>query len=84
MDTRDLPRPTHHDRAGPRPAAYWKPLDTLHRPVAARTLCARRHSRGASGTAWVHRPWHQLACPRHHRAAPDPSLAGPAEAVADR
>ncbi|QEU96969.1 hypothetical protein CP970_44015 [Streptomyces kanamyceticus] len=72
--THALPWLPHPGSPGPGPTAHWKPLDALHRPVAACTLCTRRHSQGTTGAAWVHRPWHQLVCPRHHQAAPDPRL----------
>ncbi|MGK5732593.1 hypothetical protein [Streptomyces sp. URMC 124] len=71
-----LHRLTHH-APGSTAAAHWKPLDVPHRAVAACTLCTRQHSRGAAGSAWVHRPWHRLVCVRHHQAAPDPRLASP-------
>ncbi|WP_406011696.1 TniQ family protein [Streptomyces sp. NBC_00984] len=73
--TRALPHLTHHRRSGPGPAAaYWKPLEAEHQPVAACALCTWHHSRGVTGMAWVHRPWHRLVCPRHQQAAPGPRL----------
>ncbi|MFB7915722.1 TniQ family protein [Streptomyces sp. NPDC056061] len=62
--------------------ARWTPFDALYQPVAACTLCTRRYSRGTTGTAWVHRPWHQLVCPWHHQAAPDPRLSTPLRTAA--
>lgn len=64
-----LPRLTDHTPDSPA-TAYWKPLDALHRPVTACTLCTWQHSRGATGAAWVHRPWHRLICVRHQQATP--------------
>ncbi|MBT2453029.1 hypothetical protein J7F03_39595 [Streptomyces sp. ISL-43] len=48
-----------------------------HQPVPACTLCVLRHSHGTTPTAWIHRPWHRLICPRHQQAAPDPRLHTP-------
>ncbi|MFF2813819.1 TniQ family protein [Streptomyces sp. NPDC058000] len=58
-----------------RPAtACWGPVEHRQQAVRACTMCVRHHSRGATGTAWVHRPWHRLVCWRHQQAAPDPRL----------
>jgi hypothetical protein len=73
--TRALPllapnRDAHHTAA----AARWKRLEGEQQPVRACTLCTRHHSHGTTDTAWIHPPPHQLVCPRHHQAAPDPRL----------
>ncbi|MGW0646533.1 TniQ family protein, partial [Streptomyces badius] len=74
--TRALPRLTPNDGAHDAEiAARWQRLKADLQPVRACTLCTRRRSHGATGTAWVHRPPHRLVCPRHHQAAPDPRLA---------
>ncbi|MGW5355217.1 TniQ family protein [Streptomyces sp. NPDC004031] len=71
---RALPDPTRYDiNRGTGPAAaYWTPLETRQQPVRACTACALHHSQGATDTAWVLPAPHQLVCPRHHQAAPDP------------
>lgn len=62
---------TTHDTEA---AANWKRLDAGQQPVRACTLCTRHRSHNATDTAWIHPPPHQLVCPRHHQAAPDPRL----------
>ncbi|WP_267246419.1 hypothetical protein [Streptomyces sp. PR69] len=62
---------TAHDTEA---AANWKRLDAGQQPVRACTLCTRHRSQNATDTAWIHPPPHQLVCPRHHQAAPDPRL----------
>ncbi|MFJ4828294.1 TniQ family protein [Streptomyces bacillaris] len=66
-----LPGDTHTTGA----AARWKRLEAEHQPVRACTLCTLHRTHDGTDTAWVHRPPHQLVCPRHHQAAPDPRLA---------
>jgi hypothetical protein len=60
----------HHIAA----TAHWKRLEAEQQPVRACTLCTRHRSRGTTETTWVRRPPHQLVCPRHYQAAPDPRL----------
>ncbi|MFC4959748.1 TniQ family protein [Streptomyces mauvecolor] len=54
--------------------ARWRPTERRRQAVRACTMCVRHHSHGATGTAWIHRPWHRLVCVRHQQAAPDPRL----------
>ncbi|MEU8915553.1 TniQ family protein [Streptomyces nigrescens] len=72
---RALPGLLKNGTTDARPAtAYWGPVERRQQAVRACTMCVRHHTRGAADTAWIHRPWHQLVCQRHHQAAPDPRL----------
>ncbi|WP_234545306.1 TniQ family protein [Streptomyces shenzhenensis] len=73
--TRALPRLAANDDAHSTEAtAHWKRLEAGQQPVRACTLCTRHRSHGITDTAWVHPSPHQLMCPRHQQAAPDPRL----------
>ncbi len=75
---RALPGLTQDSAKASGPAiARWRPVERQHQAVAACPLCTRHHSQGTTRTAWTHRPWHQLICPRHQQAAPDPRLDTP-------
>ncbi|MFD9394889.1 TniQ family protein [Streptomyces sp. NPDC060000] len=76
--TRALPGLPPNCTASAGPAtARWKPLERQQQAVAACTMCVRHRRPSAPDTAWIHRPWHRLVCPRHQQAAPDPRLTTP-------
>ncbi|MFE0654326.1 TniQ family protein [Streptomyces sp. NPDC059534] len=73
--TRALPRLPLRDAArDTEAAAYWTRLKTEQQPVRGCTLCTRHRSNDATDTTWVQPAPHQLMCPRHQQAAPDPRL----------